>query len=353
VAGFLADILDNFLTDTDTLFSRSEFDEDGPIELKEVEEVFVRVAPIWAVQVAGQSIRTTAEHPFYVVGRGWIPTRDLSIRDLLMTRCGLIVPVEEVVDPGSVETVYNWRIAEYHTYFVSGTDPGASVWAHNVYCGSKQESAQKQAKVAEMLEQIGYAPKKAARIAKHYAGSDKEGVPLPGDSLHDNLKAYLDSGGTAYTYPGGYTRLKEKALTGAKPRLPKDGVWTGEPGHSYFIPDNPSALGLKPGEVVPFRNGRPMFTKWRKGDRYTANQKLEGDGPVDKATFERTLRDLFNSQGKKPHGQEWTRESVRNWLRDQGLTPHHSGGNTFELIPTGLHEGIRHTGGAADIRFGE
>jgi len=30
-----------------------------------------------------------------------------------------------------VETVYNWRVAEHHTYFVSATEEGASIWAHN------------------------------------------------------------------------------------------------------------------------------------------------------------------------------------------------------------------------------
>ena len=58
----------------------SEFDPHGPIELKEVEEVFVRVAPIWNVHVAGRIIRTTAEHPFWVVGRGWIPATKAAHR---------------------------------------------------------------------------------------------------------------------------------------------------------------------------------------------------------------------------------------------------------------------------------
>jgi hypothetical protein len=39
--------------------------------------------------------------------------------------------VEEVFDTGQYETVYNVRIADYHTYFVGGEDWGFSVWAHN------------------------------------------------------------------------------------------------------------------------------------------------------------------------------------------------------------------------------
>ena len=57
----------------DRFWSRNELDPDGPVELKEVEAVFVRVAPIKNVHAAGQVLRTTAEHPFHVAGRGWVP----------------------------------------------------------------------------------------------------------------------------------------------------------------------------------------------------------------------------------------------------------------------------------------
>jgi hypothetical protein len=119
----------------DKLWSRNEFDPHGPIELKAVEEVFATVAPIMNVHVAGQIIRTTREHPFYVEGRGWIAAAFLDIGDLLSTRNGRLGRVEGVADGGQVTTVYNWRIAEYHTYFVSARDEGPVVWAHNA-CSS-------------------------------------------------------------------------------------------------------------------------------------------------------------------------------------------------------------------------
>ena len=115
----------------DKLWSRSEFDPAGSLALREVEEVFVRVAPILNLHVASEIIRTAPEHPFYVEGRGWIPAAMLQIGDVLLTRDNEFVPVEGTADSGRVGTVYNWRIAEYHTYFVSATAEGASVWAHN------------------------------------------------------------------------------------------------------------------------------------------------------------------------------------------------------------------------------
>jgi hypothetical protein len=54
----------------DLILSRSEYDVDGPLEAKVVEEVFVRSAPVLGLLVGGRLIGTTAEHPFYVLGQG-------------------------------------------------------------------------------------------------------------------------------------------------------------------------------------------------------------------------------------------------------------------------------------------
>ena len=48
---------------------------------------------------------------------------------------GQWVQVEEILDTGEWEVVYNLRIADYHTYFVTDWDWGFSVWSHNVICG--------------------------------------------------------------------------------------------------------------------------------------------------------------------------------------------------------------------------
>ena len=106
----------------------NELDPEGPVELKAVEAVFVMVGPIWHVHLPGQVLRTTQGHPFYVVGQGWTPACALRADDLLTTPDGLTVPVQEACDAGVVETVYNWRIADHHTYFVSADEWAVSVW---------------------------------------------------------------------------------------------------------------------------------------------------------------------------------------------------------------------------------
>jgi hypothetical protein len=116
----------------DKLWSRSEFEPEGSLALKEVEEVFVRTARVLNVRVGEQLIRTTAEHPFWVVNRGkWLPAGMLEVGDRLQTRNDSLVSVEAVEDSGQVETVYNWRVKDYHTYFVGSEELGFGVWAHN------------------------------------------------------------------------------------------------------------------------------------------------------------------------------------------------------------------------------
>jgi len=117
----------------DELLSRSEFDPEGPLEVKRVEEVFVRTGRIWHLTAGGQLIRTTPEHPFWVVGKGWVETSRLQIGDVLGSHNGKSVAVEALEDTGDYETVYNLRVADWHTYFVGGIDWGFSVWAHNAY----------------------------------------------------------------------------------------------------------------------------------------------------------------------------------------------------------------------------
>ncbi len=118
----------------DFVLARSEFNPNGPVEPKIVEETFVTIGRIVHLHVNGQVIRTTTEHPFWVYNRGWLPARELQIGDRLVSHDGKTAAVEDLLDTGELETVYNLRVADHHTYFVGGEDWGFWVWAHNA-CG--------------------------------------------------------------------------------------------------------------------------------------------------------------------------------------------------------------------------
>jgi hypothetical protein len=135
----------------DKLAARDEFDPDGPIEFKAIEEVFVRRGLILEVTVAGQTIGTTAEHPFYVFERVWTPAGELQVGDLLATAAGRYLPVEKLHHTGNLETVYNFRVADHHTYFVADQHWGFEVWVHNRSCTPTQQLSQAPAQARRSL----------------------------------------------------------------------------------------------------------------------------------------------------------------------------------------------------------
>ncbi len=96
-------------------------------------EVFVRAGRLFELVVAGRTLRTTPEHPFFVREQGWTPAGELEPGDLLSTPHGEWLPVEQLTDTGRQQTVYNFRVAEYHTYFIAPADLAFDVWVHNTY----------------------------------------------------------------------------------------------------------------------------------------------------------------------------------------------------------------------------
>jgi hypothetical protein len=83
------------------------------------------------VHIGGQVIRPTDEHPFWVLDKGWTRACDLHLGDVLVGHDGRTVTVDDILDTREWETVYNFRVADHHTYFVGEDAWGFSVWAHN------------------------------------------------------------------------------------------------------------------------------------------------------------------------------------------------------------------------------
>jgi RHS repeat-associated protein len=122
----------------DVVLARDEHDPNGPLELKRIEEVFTRVAPIIELVVRGRAIATTPEHPFFVVNRGeFVAAKEIEPGEQFIGHDGKQVTLTALRPTGRIETVYNFRIADHHTYFIGGNVWGFSVWVHNQYTGFK------------------------------------------------------------------------------------------------------------------------------------------------------------------------------------------------------------------------
>ncbi|MEK4527884.1 MULTISPECIES: polymorphic toxin-type HINT domain-containing protein [Paenibacillus] len=84
----------------------------------------------YKLTVGNQIIETTDNHPFWVESKGWVLAVDLKVNDKLVqsNRNHLKIDNIEIVQHDKKVKVYNFTVAEFHTYFVSSL----GIWVHNI-----------------------------------------------------------------------------------------------------------------------------------------------------------------------------------------------------------------------------
>lgn len=82
------------------------------------------------VTVEGETLHTTAEHPFYTYGGEWVNAADLEVGDQVWSLENGYGEVEAVEQVETVEPMFNLTVENAHTFFVGEAD-----WlVHNVAC---------------------------------------------------------------------------------------------------------------------------------------------------------------------------------------------------------------------------
>ncbi len=136
----------------------------------------------------------------------------------------------------------------------------------------------------------------------------------------------------------------EEAKRKKKTRLPrKNGGWDGEPGESTWYSDNPEVNEITGGEGVPFKDGRPDFSKWTADTLTFEKGKLDGTDQDFKVIYEKVQKE-YNLDNVT---------EAKEFLKELGLTPHHKSATEIQLVPTKLHKNVPHIGSASDMRNGE
>jgi hypothetical protein len=163
----------------DLILSRDENDPEAPIVTRRVVNLFRNYSPLLDLHVGGRVIRTTAEHPFWVVGRGWVAAHQIEAGDLLIGAEGEQTAVESIDGPSEPAPVYNLMVEDYHTYLVGSAFWGFSVWAHNA---NSYPDAPKGA--APNLEQVAQGVKAAGKYDATVGSLDEArqviGKAMPG-----------------------------------------------------------------------------------------------------------------------------------------------------------------------------
>lgn len=104
-------------------------EETGESELAEVVRVYEReTLEVYTLHIGvDETLETTDEHPFWVVGRGWVEVEDLQVGDILRTYEGQELRLVAVERQERTLRVFNFEVRGLHTYFVGN----ARVLVHN------------------------------------------------------------------------------------------------------------------------------------------------------------------------------------------------------------------------------
>jgi transglutaminase-like putative cysteine protease len=128
------------------------------VSQKEVEETFVKESNrLIDIQVNGETIKATPDHPFYVPQKGFTRAIELRAGDELCTVNGEYVVIEKIQHEilESPVKVYNFRVADYHTYYVGES----SIAVHNAICAEKLKfgsDTKSSERLSRQMEQRGW-----------------------------------------------------------------------------------------------------------------------------------------------------------------------------------------------------
>lgn len=190
-----------------------------------VEETFVRESnELVYIQVDKDTIVATPNHPFYVPQKGFINAVELRAGDILCTVNGEYVIVEQIqheILESSVE-VYNFRVAENHTYFVGHLGVGV----HNAPCVEENINPL-QEKLNKLRNQLPEEYKTITNPSESGNVAEMTGkVEVDGSEKTINMKSYSKIGNIKFNRNNGEFKTNQK---GENIILKEEGGWESYP----------------------------------------------------------------------------------------------------------------------------
>jgi|GEM_PF-2358651 len=156
----------------------SKYEETGEQAYKEVVALHRNQKDTtYKLSLGNHIIETTDNHPFWVDGKGWVLAIDLKVGDELVQSDGNHPRIDniEIVHHDEKVKVYNFTVADFHTYFVS--DLG--IWVHNIGDCSWDSIVKILGKIKNIIGDIPDSYKKWGKC-KEFAGALEEGLKADG-----------------------------------------------------------------------------------------------------------------------------------------------------------------------------
>lgn len=164
-------------------------EESGDVALKPVVETYINESDeLVHIFVNGEEIISTPTHPFYSPVKGWTDAVHLRAGDMLVLVNGEYVVVEKVQHEilESPVKVYNFQVADYHTYYVAD----AGVLVHNKCKPTSPNQMQKQVeqgKAPNGVDRVDPAhPTGGPHEMPHVHFTDGTAMNIDGSSHHGN-----------------------------------------------------------------------------------------------------------------------------------------------------------------------
>ncbi|MEV5959771.1 Hint domain-containing protein [Streptomyces sp. NPDC051987] len=159
----------------------SENPETGQRRLRRVVGVTQRTTDaLVSVDIGGETVRATPEHPFWVTGKGWTGAESLHPGDRLRTLDGTDAPVRSVRRAPVRTQVFNFEVEGDHTYFVGGprvlVHNACTLWPNTMSATLDEELA--------LAERLGVRPAKPG-TADWDKYIDMDGEPIKWAVLQD------------------------------------------------------------------------------------------------------------------------------------------------------------------------
>ncbi|MDB5056269.1 MAG: hypothetical protein JWM44_4319 [Bacilli bacterium] len=119
----------------------------GETAYKPVETLYQKeITETYNIHVGNEILSTSDNHPFWVVGKGWVLSKDIVPGDLFEKSDGTPVTVDKVEVKQENTTVYNFSVQDFHTYYVSSL----RILTHNAGCINAFEYASKVSSVTKV-----------------------------------------------------------------------------------------------------------------------------------------------------------------------------------------------------------
>ncbi len=202
-----------------------------------------------------ETLRVTSEHPFWVKDRGWVEAAELLPGDEVFTSAGGWVRVSNGTWVSQRQTVYNFEVEGFHSYFVGES----GVWVHNTSCLLFPNDADDFTKMIGMdpvsdqiskkhgTRYVQWQPSSGTRIKYESHPADIK----PGGSFHPRHHGihyhieHIDT--TKITWKEVDKTFKKKGFKGVKKLQQKGCYWkTIPPGYKKG-----HGTGYIPGETLP------------------------------------------------------------------------------------------------------